>query len=282
MINRLFLSVGAMKAGTTWLYEQLRHHPEIFFTPEKEVHYFANVGGIENQLNHRKRLLKLKAVLEKFGKGNPVFIAENIEVIDWYVNYAGAKQIDDEWYQNLYKNAGSRVCSDFSNLYCQMELDGWERVRKVAKNIKVIYTLRNPIDRIWSHYKFHLKWIGKETEVLDLGVEEFENIIDKKYFWVNAQYAKNYSGLKSALSEDELMLLYFDDFRRSPDLMLSRICEFLEIDGAHREGVDLDKKINKTKDYVMPESWRTIAMARLQPEIDEMKDMGLWRKEWTD
>lgn len=282
MIDRLFLSVGAMKAGTTWLYEQLRHHPEIFFTPEKEVHYFANVGGIENQLNHRNRLLKLKAVLERFGKGNPSFIAENIELIDWYVNYAGAKKIDDEWYQKLYKNAGDRVCSDFSNLYCQMELDGWERVRKVAKNIKVVYTLRNPIDRIWSHYKFHLKWIGKETEVLDLGIEEFENIIDKKYFWANAQYAKNYVRLKSALSENELILLYFDDFRSSPDLMLNRICEFLGVDGAPREDLDLGKKINKTKDYVMPESWRKIAMARLQPEIDEMKDMGLWRNDWTD
>eukprot|EP00493_Phyllostaurus_siculus_P000433 UN00435 len=36
MIDNLFLSVGAMKAGTTWLYEQLKNHPEIHFTPEKE------------------------------------------------------------------------------------------------------------------------------------------------------------------------------------------------------------------------------------------------------
>jgi len=42
MINNLFLSVGAMKAGTTWLYKQLQYHPEIYFTPEKEIHYFAN------------------------------------------------------------------------------------------------------------------------------------------------------------------------------------------------------------------------------------------------
>jgi len=35
------LCIGAQKAGTTWLYENLARHPEVFVPPEvKEVHYF--------------------------------------------------------------------------------------------------------------------------------------------------------------------------------------------------------------------------------------------------
>ena len=35
-----FLGIGAQKAGTTWLYENLGKHPEIAFPAEKEVHFW--------------------------------------------------------------------------------------------------------------------------------------------------------------------------------------------------------------------------------------------------
>ncbi len=35
-----FLGIGAQKAGTTWLHEQLRAHPGIHLPPRKELHYF--------------------------------------------------------------------------------------------------------------------------------------------------------------------------------------------------------------------------------------------------
>ncbi len=35
-----FLGIGAQKAGTTWIYEQLLRHPEIAFPAGKEVHFF--------------------------------------------------------------------------------------------------------------------------------------------------------------------------------------------------------------------------------------------------
>ena len=35
-----FLGIGAQKAGTSWLFDNLKVHPELFLPPEKEVHYF--------------------------------------------------------------------------------------------------------------------------------------------------------------------------------------------------------------------------------------------------
>jgi hypothetical protein len=37
-----FLGIGAQKAGTTWLWENLRRHPEVFVPDRKELHYFDN------------------------------------------------------------------------------------------------------------------------------------------------------------------------------------------------------------------------------------------------
>jgi hypothetical protein len=35
-----FVGIGAQKAGTTWLYEMLRQHPELSFPAGKEVHFW--------------------------------------------------------------------------------------------------------------------------------------------------------------------------------------------------------------------------------------------------
>src|SRR5205085_831376 len=40
-----FLCMGAQKAGTGWLYEQLRNHPDFWMPPMKELHYFDRIAG---------------------------------------------------------------------------------------------------------------------------------------------------------------------------------------------------------------------------------------------
>src|SRR3954454_22181194 len=40
-----FLCIGAQKAGTGWLYEQLRSHPDFWMPPMKELHYFDRLAA---------------------------------------------------------------------------------------------------------------------------------------------------------------------------------------------------------------------------------------------
>jgi hypothetical protein len=35
-----FLGIGAQRSGTSWLYEQLKNHPDIFMPERKEIHFF--------------------------------------------------------------------------------------------------------------------------------------------------------------------------------------------------------------------------------------------------
>ncbi|ELR71213.1 sulfotransferase [Fulvivirga imtechensis AK7] len=37
-----FLCIGSQKAGTTWLYENLRQHPDLFLPDRKELNYFSS------------------------------------------------------------------------------------------------------------------------------------------------------------------------------------------------------------------------------------------------
>jgi hypothetical protein len=51
-----FFIIGATKCGTTSLYHCLKHHPEIFFSREKEPHFFDNdtnyAHGLKSYIEH--------------------------------------------------------------------------------------------------------------------------------------------------------------------------------------------------------------------------------------
>jgi len=280
MIDNLFLSVGAMKAGTSWLYKQLKDHPDIYFTPEKEIHYFANATGIEKQLSRHNRILKFKSIMEKYVRGNPMYISQNMDELYWYANYAQSKNINNQWYESLFSlNNDKKFCADFSNLYCQMERDGWNRVRETAKNIKVIYTLRDPLKRLWSHYKFNMQWNKREDEMLDAGFEHFKMLIDKH--WVNADYVRNSKLLKENLNSDELLILYFEDFREDPKKMLLEVQRFLGVREVEPEQTTLENKVNKTKDVDIPKEWLEYMKVKLAPLEKQMKAEGIWHNSWS-
>ena len=45
-----FVCIGAQKAGTTWLYDNLRPHPEVWLPQVKEIHFFDTVCPHEQLL----------------------------------------------------------------------------------------------------------------------------------------------------------------------------------------------------------------------------------------
>lgn len=59
-----FLGIGAMKSGTTWLHENLKHHPQIFLPQNKETYYFTikfdeySLLSYSRQFAHGKGLVK--------------------------------------------------------------------------------------------------------------------------------------------------------------------------------------------------------------------------------
>jgi hypothetical protein len=280
MIENLFLSIGAMKAGTTWLYEQLKHQPYIVSTPEKEIHYFEHVSGKSNPIPFNKRREKL---IQFLADKNAAFVAQNLDKIQWYLHYGRQENINDEWYKKLFGNHAEDnrlYCADFSNLYALLQHKGWQRVKQNCNNLKVMYTMRDPISRVWSHYKFHMAFIGKEDAILSEGEEAFIQMLEKDWFWLHAEYTQVLSNLERFLKEDEYRIFYFEDFRNDPQSSLDDLMSFLNL-----PNFKLPKKaeapINKSKELTMPQEFRNIALTKLAPIIAELKAKGRFHPDWN-
>src|SRR5262245_13183400 len=99
-----FLGIGAQKAGTTWLYEQLRRHPDVWLPPEKELHYFDRKRGAGQSLRakvfgdgfeDRAWRQQLGARVRSYREGGE-------RALGWDVRYFFGRRTDG-WYASLFR-----------------------------------------------------------------------------------------------------------------------------------------------------------------------------------
>jgi len=272
MIEKLLIGAGAMKAGTTWLYKQLETHPHIRFTPEKEIHYFSHINKLGHKLSHKKRLEKLNSITAKGRKEN---------LVNWYTKYALPEELDDTWYCSLFDGVPQNAyCADFSNQYSLLPEKSLEHIQKIANDVKVIYTLRDPLARLWSHVKFQYKFLGDEDRVDNISVTEFRRMINKTWFWKNVDYASNYDRLVNVFGEKNVKLFYLEDFIAFPQGSLWNLEKFLDIRHIDFKAETASDKVNKTKELDMPNQWQRIAIRKLKPYYDELYSRNLNHPSW--
>ena len=195
-----FILIGAQKAGTTWLWDNLKQHPDVALPKAKEIHFF---GGVEN-----------------YRKGS-----------DWYYQHfqgvpltkvtgeASTTYLYD--YLPYWDNPSGELKHDYS-LPCIPEL-----VLKELPEVKILVILRNPVSRALSAYRHYVK-SGKiprgfgPTEVA-LKIPIFR-ILELGFY---ARYLKLW---KQYFPPHRIRIFVFeDDVVKSPEKSLRQIFEFLEI-----------------------------------------------------
>ena len=153
-----FLCIGAQKAGTTWLHENLNKHPDIGLPDVKELHYFDSRERILTH-NLRRRLLRphsapfwLKKSLDKWRipmlkkqiksqliHGN---LVEAIGYLDDFYNFS-----NDRLYSDLFNYIPEKITGEITPDYSTLNKDSVSHIYQIMPEVKIIFILRNPIDR---------------------------------------------------------------------------------------------------------------------------------------
>lgn len=275
LFGNLFLSAGAMKAGTTWLYSVLAQHPELHFTPEKEIHYFYHKYVNPRQLSDSYRLREAKQRhLGNFDpkRANPDRIRLNLH---WVANYL-SRPVDDLWYRNLFTYPRKETWGcDFSNLYAHLPAEAWPKIAADCERLKVIYTLRHPLKRLWSHVKFHLQVMG-QVEHLDVwGPGDFKSFAKRTAIWENAEYGQVVRRLRAGLPPENLKILFFEDMRQDPRGILRGIEDFLEISHHDYPASVIDRRVNESVSRPMPDFFPALFAPEISRICNELGAQGL-------
>lgn len=203
-----FLIAGAMKCGTTSLYNYLGQHPRVAKARKKELHYF--------DWNYHL---------------GPVWYASQFPVSSWH---------------GLSRSARPTVITGEASTDYLFHPRALERIVDALPSVKLIVLVRNPVDRAYSHYH-HERKQGVETATFEQAVAEeprrlageVERLRDdpgysghayRRYSYLaRGIYVDGVCSALDALSPSRVLVMRSEDlFDASADAM-ARVLEFLEL-----------------------------------------------------
>lgn len=283
-----FLGIGAQKAGTSWVWSKLQGHPEVWMPPVKEVHFFDRDEKYESpnyltKQNFLKRVtdkkwLRVARHLLKRDENTP----EKRISWKWKLTYLlGA--YDEAWYDSLFHSHQSYCCGEFSPGYALLDDADVARIKIRYPKLKIIYMLRNPVERDWSAFRYNVK-IGKISgvDLQEVSLQAFLEKGNQKAYVLKSAYRETIERWRRALGKDCVFIGFYDEIESSPQRLLNSITSFLGI-AEFPELNNLNQKINSSKSVVMPEEIRAFLGDRYRQEIAWLaKEFGRPAEGWSN
>ncbi|HTR61041.1 MAG TPA: sulfotransferase [Candidatus Binataceae bacterium] len=124
-----------------------------------------------------------------------------------------------EWYASLFKHCkGDRPIAEICPYLAGPRAPEW--IAEIIPNCKFIVTLRDPVDRMYSHYKMMRGYAFTRLPV--------EEALQKDRFLAQGSlYARNLERWFSFFPRDRFLVTLYDDLRRRPQAYLDSITDFV-------------------------------------------------------
>ncbi|MGO9604460.1 MAG: sulfotransferase domain-containing protein [Candidatus Binataceae bacterium] len=123
-----------------------------------------------------------------------------------------------EWYASLFRHCkGDRPVAEICPYLAGPKAPEW--IAEVIPNCKFIVTLRDPVDRMYSHYKMMRGYAFTRLPV--------EDALKKDPLLARGSlYATNLKHWYSIFPRQNILITMYDDLRKHPQAYLDSICDF--------------------------------------------------------
>ncbi len=153
-----FFCLGAQKAGTQWLFDQLSLHPDFWMPPMKELKYF-NLSKPRRRVA-RRMLEAAEADLEAYNKRRysdyrRPLVAEDLAFLTDFIAL-DKKDIDPDGYTALFDRKGALISGDITPAYSALRPSMVERITRQFDQAKYVFIARDPVKRFWSQVRMHV------------------------------------------------------------------------------------------------------------------------------
>lgn len=291
-----FLGIGAQRSGTTWLYHNLRQHPEIWMPPIKELQYFNRLyPGAPSPLTSDS----LPTRFFSRGNQNRLWRRELVRMLlnirrtswqefIWYTRFFLGRY-NDEWYASLFKGKDGLVKGEITPAYSILEARDVEHIKAIMPEVKIIYILRNPIHRAWSAVrgairhqvrKLRISRDEQDRQMMETFSspqkleQAFHQITNWEAHQLRGDYVRTLNNWGHCFPENRFFVGFFEQITQDPEGLLSSVFEFLGVDSsrAHITQVAYEK-INPTPMREIPPALEHILAERYYPQIKVLSEI---------
>jgi hypothetical protein len=279
-----FIGIGAQKAGTTWLYARLMELPDFSLPPIKELHYFdrSKEYPSPNKLSETKLINRLRSY--HWVKSSTKRLFKEIRekkinnfkwLLKWYFS-----NFNDQWYLSLF-NSLNGIKGEISPSYSILKENDIIEMHKITSDSKLIFLLRNPVERAWSHFKFNMR----KDPNFDIEMVDSKHIIEfinsegqesrSNYIRTIEEYSKHYA-------KSNILICFFDAIKDNPLQLLSEIVSFVGGDASIISSTcNLKEKTNLSKKIKIPDEVEIFLKEKYYLLIKKMsEDYGSYCLKW--
>ncbi|HUO47140.1 MAG TPA: sulfotransferase [Acidimicrobiia bacterium] len=231
-----FVGIGAQKCGTTWLYERLRQHPEIWMPRWKELHFF-------DWKIHRSRPLGIHLLRPSAGTRRRQLVSDLIK--SWRSEdeipvrtalryHLGRASLD--WYQELFVPGRGKVRGEITPGYATLTPEEIVRANALLAGAKYIFLLRSPIERDWSAAVMGLQQQGTAADSVTL--DYLAESVETQAFVVRSDMEQGLRAWLDVVGSERMFVGFLEDIHFNPDAFLTSIFDYLGVSalpGARQE-----------------------------------------------
>ena len=146
--------------------------------------------------------------------------------IDWYL---------DQWFHEV-KN--QQAIGERSSLLLPSDFAA-KRLKASFPNIKLIFCLRNPIERTWGNYRFSVlegledlsfeKALDCEIKRISEASGKWSEVQPNAYTW-RSKYSKHIKEYFELFGRNNILLIKSEDMGKAPHKHIKKVCEFLNVE----------------------------------------------------
>ena len=266
-----FIGIGAQKAGTTWLHRNLQVHPGIFM-PRKEVHYFDR--KMDDRSNAASRLLGKRAVDEQWRRQTRHWLGLHARTFAfrellWDLKYH-LRRYDDDWYASVFEPSKGRVTGEITPAYSALGEEKVARAHRLAPDAKIIFMMRNPIERVWSQTVMSFDKVRKGSAE-DAAEEEIFQKLGRNSTWKLSNFLRTFENWGAFYPDERFFVGFLEDTAYLPEDLLESVYGFLGVDASFRPP-QADKKVHSRSAATMPAKVAVYLAQNYREEIARLSE----------
>lgn len=231
------LCVGAQKSGTTWLHKQISKSKKVNFGIAKEYHTFDALFNTHcksfrvDQKNIKTKADKIRHLMQ---------------------NKAG-------YYENYFKQKtlNFKITGDFTPSYALLKKDQYRLIKKklesVGFEVKVIFLMRDPVERVWSSFRMIQKYqeLRNEKKITNNQlVKKFLKEHKNEQIELRSNYHLTIKEIEKVFKNDNVLFLFYEQLFKENTII--QIEKFIGI----KISFDPYEIINESSLVYLPEMYK--------------------------
>lgn len=229
------LGVGAQKGGTSWFYQQLLKSSATNMGPLKEYHIWDAVHVPE-----LKRFLATNPKRARKHKG----IRQSMQEVDGFY----------EAYFHKLTSRSTPVTGDITPSYATLSAAQLSDIRKrlegVGFTVKVVFFMRDPVERNWSGLRMQQRHMANKGKVIsDVALlEKFSNFYTRDEIVKRTRYDHTITALNDSFDKKNIYLGFYESLFEPASL--AKLKAFLKIRDLT---FDVNERVNVSKPLHLPQ-----------------------------